>query len=100
MSTKPETRLRQQIKAKLEKEYPGFWFHIHGNMYTMKGLPDLIGCVGGRFIAFEIKTSGGGTATNLQRYTLERIERSGGISAVIRSYEEADAILRAIQPDQ
>jgi hypothetical protein len=29
--------------------------NIHGSVYTERGTPDIVGCIGGRFIAFECK---------------------------------------------
>jgi hypothetical protein len=90
---KPETRLRNAILKRLRTEWPGYWVHVHGNAYTPAGIPDILGCWKGRFVGFEIKTPGGGDATNLQEYNLKQITQSGGVASVIHSYDEANAIL-------
>ena len=90
---KPESRLRTRILKELRAKWPGYWVHTHGNPFTPSGIPDILGSYQGRFVGFEIKTPGGGDATDLQEYNLEQIRRSGGLAAVIRSFEEADAIL-------
>ena len=97
---KPETRLRNAILKRLNAEWPGYWRHAHGNVFTPAGLPDIFGCYKGRFCGFEVKTPGGGDATNLQEYNLEKIRQSGGVAAVIRSYADAYAILAEIDHDR
>jgi hypothetical protein len=88
-----EAALRRKIMKKLQETEGGFWFHPHGNMYTAAGIPDIIGCLRGCYIAFEVKRPDGGDATAKQQWTLDRITTEGGISAVIRSFEDAKEIL-------
>jgi hypothetical protein len=53
------------------KTVPGcFCWKEHGGMYGTAGIPDIIACVNGRFIAFEIKTPSGKT-TKLQEATIK-----------------------------
>lgn len=56
------------------------------------GVPDIIACAGGRFIALEVKRPGN-KATALQQLEIARIEAAGGIAAVVYSKEDAAAIL-------
>ena len=88
-----EAALRRKIMKKLQETEGGWWTHPHGSMYSQAGVPDILGCLKGCFIAFEVKRPDGGDATLLQKKTLERITTEGGISAVIRSFEEAKEIL-------
>ena len=45
---------------RLLKKTPGcFCWKEHGGMYGTAGIPDIIACVGGRFVAFEVKTETG-----------------------------------------
>ena len=88
-----EATLRRKIMKKLQETEGGFWFHPHGSMYSAAGVPDIIGCLNGCYIAFEVKRPDGGDVTALQKRTLERITEEGGVSAVIRSFEEAKEIL-------
>ena len=42
---------------RLLKKTPGcFAWKEHGGMYGPAGIPDIIACIGGRFVAFEVKT--------------------------------------------
>ena len=36
-----------------------FAWKTHGGMYGTAGIPDIIACIGGRFVAFEVKTPSG-----------------------------------------
>ena len=57
-----------------------------------KGIPDIIVCYKGRFIAFEVKTTKG-KATELQKLNLRQIEDAGGKAYVVRSVEEVKECL-------
>ena len=63
----------------------------HGNQYSA-GIPDIIACVNGRFVAFEVKRQGG-KPTPLQEVTIRKIERAGGVARVVHSAEEAIKVL-------
>ena len=54
------------------------------------GSSDLIGLVGGRFFAIEVK-SATGRVTPEQRLFIDLVRRMGGFAAVVRSVEEAEA---------
>ena len=63
----------------------------------MAGLPDLIGCHRGRFVAFEVKMPGDETKTSpRQEWTMDRIARAGGVVAVISSVSGATGVLNII----
>lgn len=98
MSEKPETRLQKRIREALERTFPGsFWRKIHGGPYQRKGLPDLLGCVQGRFFGLEVKCPDGDPPTPLQSKTMKKIREAGGGSCVVTSPEEAiDAIRRTL----
>lgn len=73
----------------------GFWFKVHGGPFQLAGIPDIIGCYRGRFIAFEVKRPGK-NPTQLQAYMLGRITRAGGVALVIRSVTDAQRVLTEI----
>ncbi len=72
-----------------------FCFKEHGGVYGTAGIPDIICCYKGRFFAFEVKTEKG-RATELQKATIEKIIRAGGIAEIVRSVDDVRAILREI----
>ena len=69
-----------------------FSWKEHGGMYGTAGIPDIIACVNGRFVAFEVKT-GIGKTTALQDATIRKILAAGGRSMVVRSVEEVRAVV-------
>lgn len=56
------------------------------------GSADLIGCLGGRFVALEVKAAAGRVAPE-QRQWLDLVRRNGGFAAVVRSVDEAHAAI-------
>jgi len=62
----------------------GFWFKVHGNAIQMSGIPDIIGCYRGHFIAMEVKLPRRLIVSKRQRLILRRIRRAGGTSIVIQ----------------
>lgn len=65
-----------------------FFWKEHGGIYGTSGIPDIIVCIDGRFIALEVKTQKGKT-TPLQNAAIRKIRISGGFAFVVRSVEEA-----------
>jgi penicillin-binding protein-related factor A (putative recombinase) len=75
----------------------GFWAKIHGGPFQTSGLPDIIGCYRGFFIAFEAKRAGEKPkVTSLQLYTLNQIKAAGGRTTVIQSVEEVVSFLDGV----
>ncbi len=73
-----------------------FCWKEHGGMYGTAGIPDIIACVDGRFVAFEVKTETG-RLSRLQEITLSRIRDAGGRAYVVRSAEEVAGIMRNME---
>ena len=48
-----------------------FCWKEHGGMYGTAGIPDVIACINGRFVAFEVKTETG-KLTKLQEITIQK----------------------------
>ena len=60
------------------------------------GIPDIIACVDGRFVAFEVKTETG-KLSRLQEVTLGRIRDAGGKAYMVRSAAEVAAIMKEME---
>ena len=89
-----EKRLDQKVKDEVLSR--GGWIvKIHGSAFMPKGLPDLLICYKGRFIAIESK-SAEGTASALQKATIERIKKAGGYACTSRSLKDVQEILDRI----
>lgn len=91
----PEARISQAIR-KLIKQRGGFAFKVWGNAQMMTGLPDLICCYRGVFVAFETKTPEGKDPTARQSYVHRLIARAGGIVEVPRNVADASNVLDRI----
>jgi len=68
-----------------------------GGGFTKAGIPDLLICCNGRFIAVEVKGRGG-RATELQTYTLNQINAAGGVGVVLypESFDEFKQYIKCI----
>lgn len=81
------------ITRHLQRKYGAFVFKTHGDA-KRAGLPDLIACIRGRYVAIEVKAPDAKRgATKRQLAELVRITRSGGIAFVASSTAEVDMAL-------
>lgn len=69
-----------------------FCWKEHGSMYGTAGIPDIICCYRGKFMAFEVKTEKGRT-TALQDSVINKIQKCGGKAVVVRSVNEVKAVI-------
>jgi hypothetical protein len=70
-----------------------FCWKQHGGAYGTAGLPDIICCISGRFVAFEVKTPTGKLST-IQEVTIRRIKESKGEAFKVMSVEEVKSVLK------
>lgn len=91
-----ESEIIDKIKEYLKTVEDCFFWKEHGGMYAQTGIPDLIVCLKGKFIALEVKTETG-KATVLQEITIRKIRKAGGTAQVVRSVEEVKAIIEKLR---
>jgi hypothetical protein len=72
-----------------------FAWKEHGGMYGTSGIPDIIVCYRGKFVAFEVKTPSG-KLTTLQEITLQKINSAKGNAYKVTSLQEVKEILKNI----
>jgi hypothetical protein len=78
------------IKALRETAGPDGWFVKIPGGPSLAGIPDILGCYRGRFVAFEVKRPGGSYGvTERQQHHLNMIAQAGGVSAIVDSVEGA-----------
>lgn len=79
------------------KQIPGLWF-FKASERTLAGIPDFIICVNGIFVALELKRDDKSKATKLQEYTLEQINKVGGLGLVVRpdNFDKVMEVLKTI----
>jgi len=81
MAQTPEGKVKAAVR-KLLVEFGIYYFSPSANGYGRAGIPDIICCFGGRFIAIECK-AGKGTTTALQDRELAAIRTAGGMAVVV-----------------
>lgn len=84
-----ESTFQDKIIRKLKK-LPDCWYvKIWGGGFQRAGIPDILICYKGFFIAVELKNEIG-EASELQKYNIEKIKEARGIALVIRPQNESD----------
>ena len=81
MAKTPESKVKASVVAILKEHGVYYFFPVTGG-YGHSGVPDIICCVNGRFLAIECK-AGTGKTTALQSRELNRIHDAGGVALVI-----------------
>jgi Holliday junction resolvase len=87
----PESKVKSAV-VKILKDYGVYYFFPATHGYGRSGVPDIICCLEGNFLAIECK-AGKGKTTALQEKELQRIRNAGGDTFVIN--EENINILEA-----
>lgn len=77
-----EKNFENKIKAFLKEQ--GAWFikYWAGSKFTKDGVPDILACVNGYFIAIEVKASNG-KPSELQKYNVRKINKAGGFAMIL-----------------
>lgn len=91
-----EKDIVNQIMKHLKTVPQSFCWKEHGGMYGTAGLPDIICCIGGRFIAFEVKIPTG-KLTKLQEVTITKIRAAKGEAFKVTSVEDVKVILENLE---
>lgn len=83
-----EKTFENQIKKYLT-EY-GIW-HVKyfANGFTKSGIPDILACCNGHFLAIEVKAENG-KPSELQLYHIEKIKQSGGHAVIVKPSQFED----------
>lgn len=78
----PEAKVKAKVK-KLLDELRIYYFFPPANGYGRAGIPDVVGCFMGLFVAVECK-AGKGKLTALQEVEIAKIKEAGGFTFVAR----------------
>lgn len=88
-----ENRLKKWLTER------GAW-HVKyfANRNTRSGIPDILACVNGRFLAIEVKGEGG-RPSPLQLHHVEQIRKSGGLAVIAwpDDFERLKALVMALE---
>lgn len=71
------------------------------NAYTKKGIPDILACVNGYFLAIEVKAPNG-RPSELQKYHIGKITESNGCAVVLypKDFNFFEKIIESLQGDE
>lgn len=81
MALTPEKKVKDKC-VKLLKAYDAYYFFPATHGYGRSGVPDIICCIAGKFLAIECK-AGDNKPTALQEKEMADIRKRGGLAIVI-----------------
>lgn len=99
MAATPESKVKLKVTTILKK-YGVYFFYPATHGFGRSGVPDIICCVSGRFLAIECK-AGKGKPTALQMHEIDSILNAGGSALIINevTLPEVELKLRAMLGD-
>lgn len=98
MATKgPEAKVKEAIRQQLNSLGADCWWYMPvASQWSVKGVPDFIGCYRGMMFGLEAKAEKG-RATAWQKLHLERINLAGGFGIIVRGVEDAGLVAGQIR---
>ena len=77
-----EKKLDEKVKAYLQAQSAWFIKYWGGGGFTKSGIPDILACIDGDFVAIEDKADNG-KPTMLQLVNLKKIRNAGGYGVLL-----------------
>ena len=77
----PEKRFENKVKKFIE-DHGGWYVKFFANRMTKEGIPDILACVNGYFVAIEVKAQSG-HPSELQLHHCSKIRKAGGFAFVL-----------------
>jgi Holliday junction resolvase len=90
-----EAELQKYVMKKLKalrKQGVPMWYYKASDSRT-PGIPDIIMCIAGYFVAIELKRNKASKPTKLQVENLDSIAHAGGYQAVCRTWGEVKHVI-------
>lgn len=81
MAATPEKKVKDKVVSIL-KDKGAYYFFPATHGFGRSGVPDVVACVNGRFLAIECK-AGGNKPTALQEREIKAIRAAGGVAIVV-----------------
>lgn len=91
MAATPEKKVKNKVVEVLKAHGVYYFFPATFGM-GRSGVPDIVCCYMGRFIAFECK-AGGNKTTALQNAEIQKIKAAGGVAIVVNEENISDVAL-------
>lgn len=76
-----EKTFENKIKDYIE-DHGGWYVKFFANRMTKKGIPDILACINGYFVAIEVKAKHG-EPSELQKYHVRKIIDAGGLAIIL-----------------
>lgn len=92
-----EKNFENKIKAFLKDQNAWFIKYWAGSKFTKDGIPDILACINGYFLAIEVKARNG-RPSELQKYNVAKINGSGGYAIILypNQYEEFKQLVKCL----
>lgn len=88
-----ESEITKQIQRYL-KTVPRWWgYKVQGGAQQKRGVPDIVGCFDGLFVAFEVKRPHVGRVSPLQEHVIEEIKAAKGRAYVVFGVDDVRKVL-------
>lgn len=81
MSTTPEGKVKKKV-VEILRSYNIYYFFPATGGYGKSGVPDIVCCANGKFVAIECK-AGDNKTTALQNIQIQKIREAKGVAIVI-----------------
>lgn len=94
MAQTPEAKVKARV-TKVLREAGVYYFFPATHGYGRSGVPDIVGCVNGMFLAIECK-AGKNKITPLQANEIQSIRHAGGVAVVVNE-ENWDMVLPLVR---
>lgn len=90
-----ESYYQKKILDYIKANYPRAiaWKEAAG-CYSRQGIPDVSACINGRYFGFEVKRPYFGKLSAMQKQTIERIRKAGGVAGVCIFPEDAEELIQ------
>ena len=99
-----ETRIKIKVLARLRSYNPKVWY-TKVQQKSKRGDPDILMCVNGIFVAWELKTTTG-KLSKLQLHALRQVSLAGGVARVVnpenidKAFEELEWIIKNVNTER
>lgn len=91
-----EKTITNKVLKYLKEQPCCFAFKEFGGLYGTAGIPDVLCCYNGKFVAFEVKTPNG-KLSKLQEIILQKIKNANGHAYKVTSLNEVKEILKNLE---
>lgn len=92
-----EKQFENKIKKYLAEQ--GTWYvKYFANGFTKSGIPDILACCNGHFLAIEVKAENG-KPSELQLHHIEKIKQAGGHAVIVKpsQFEELKELIKELK---